>query len=165
MSQLTYTLDNPVAVEGALYDGAMVRDKVSALVELAAGIRVAKAVIKGTDDDQVVLPGLATDITGGLVTGVSFIDLTLETPVGGIPLYSENDSIPLMRKGRLWVITEGAAVKDAAVFVRFQNGDDVATFDGGFSGVNTADHDLLSTAKWFTSAGAGELAVLEVHLP
>lgn len=165
MPQLDYSLDNPIAVEGALYDGAMVRDKISALAELVAGIRVAKAVKKGTDDDQVILPTAAIDITEGRILGVSILDLTLETPVGGVPLYSTGDSIPLMRKGRLWVIAEDDCVKDAPVYVRFQNGDDVADFDGGFSGVNTADHDLLPAAKWFTSASAGELAVLEINFP
>lgn len=165
MSQTSYSLDNPVAVEGALYDVAMTRDKISALVELAAGIRVGRAVRKGTDEDQVVLPTLATDITGGLIRGVSFIDLSLETPVGGVPLYSEFDSIPLMRKGRIWMVAEGTAVADQPVYVRFQNGDDSATFDGGFSGVNTADHDLLPNAKWFKGAVAGELGVIEVNIP
>ena len=145
MSQTSYSLDNPIAVEGALYDVAMTRDKISALVELAAGIR--------------------TDITGGLIRGVSFIDLSLETPVGGAPLYAETDSIPLMRKGRIWVVAENTAVADQPVFVRFQNGDDSATFDGGFSGVNTIDHDLLPDAKWFKGAAAGELGVIEVNIP
>lgn len=167
MSQLSYSLANPIAVEGALYDGAVARDKVSALVELAAGINPGRCLIKGTDDDQVVLPTVATDITDGLITGVSFLDLSLETPVGTpqAALYAQGDSIPSAKKIRLWVVAEDAVTKNGNVFVRFQNGDGIATFDGGFAGATTVDHALSNHMQWFSSAGAGELAVLEINLP
>lgn len=131
-----------VIAEGAVIDGRMVS--------------------RGTDpDSQGLIPAAATDITNAdNVLGVSLRDQSRESSSSGDPQHEDKAVMPVLRKGRVWVYVEDAVTPDSDVFVRFQGGD-----EGMFrSDADGGDAAQLAGARFMSSAGAGELAQLELNL-
>lgn len=151
MSQTSYD-NQAVAFEGMLADNSP-RDVKSGLLE-GSTHRFGLAVSQGTSDDQVKSPEAAED-----VVGVLFHDHAMEERdlVAG-------DVKNVLTKGRMHVKVESAVVKGGDVYVRkvAGGGEELGAFrhdaDGG-------DAELLEGAKFDSSAGAGELAILDLNLP
>jgi hypothetical protein len=121
----------------------------------------------GLSDERAHLPQATGDITTvGKVAGISVHNHGVEQNKGGINNlgYEPQSAMNLLKKGRIYVTVEDAVVKGGLPFVRFVAG---ATEQlGSFrSDADTADAVALPNASYVTSAGAGELAVVEVNIP
>jgi hypothetical protein len=71
----------------------------------------------------------------------------------------------VLRKGRIFVRPEDAVTPTSEVHVRAVA--TVAEVAGAFRGTNdgtTDTIDITGFAKWHTSAGAGEIAILEIDM-
>lgn len=68
---------------------------------------------------QARLPRLATDITGGGFLGVSMADTSKEYNAGG---YIDGDAVPIVHRGRVYVISESIVAEGGAVYCRYASG-------------------------------------------
>lgn len=119
-------------------------------------------------DDLAVLPSA----TGFVFEGISvnrakgrIKDNSVSPPITGDAEYKEDESFPVLRKGRIWVIPEDAVTPASDVYLRHTaNG---VTFVPGRwrTDADTAKGDQITGARWLTTASAGQLAVLEINLP
>lgn len=151
MPQLTVTDFSEKAVEGGLVDTGFT-DKITNF----------------SDDTVPFGYGLHEDGEGksklpagaGVFRGVALHTVTVEQVAGSDLSYAPNNAIPVLRKGRVWVRAEDAVTADAQAFLR-QAGGNEGQFRSDVDGGNA-----VAVNAWFrTSAGAGELVILEVNLP
>jgi hypothetical protein len=121
----------------------------------------------GLSDERAHLPQATGDITTvGKVAGISVHTHAVEQKKGGINNlgYEPQSAMSLLKKGRIYVTVEDAVVKGGLPFVRFVAG--AGEQLGAFrSDADTADAVALPNASYVTSAGAGEVAVVEINLP
>lgn len=130
-----------------------------------------RALAEGSSDNVAALPS----VTGFVFAGVSVNraksrprDNSASIPVTGDATWKASESMPVLRKGRIWVIPEDAVTKNTSgVYVRFTQGASANQTVGRFRG--SADSgktdQITSGARWLTSASAGQLALLEINLP
>lgn len=73
--------------------------------------------------------------------------------------WEDKDSVPVLRKGRIWVTVKGAVVENDTAYV------DLA--DSGFEGLFTATStgNIATGGKFITAAADGALAMVEINLP
>ena len=121
----------------------------------------------GLSDERAHLPQATGDITTvGKVAGIAVHSHAVEQNKGGINNlgYEPQSAISVLRKGRCYVEVEDAVVKGGLPFVRFAAS--ASEQLGAFrSDADTADAVALPNARYTTSAGAGELAEVEINLP
>lgn len=121
----------------------------------------------GLSDERAHLPQATGDITTvGKVAGISVHTHAVEQNKGGINNlgYEPQSAMSLLKKGRIYVTVEDAVVKGDLPFVRFVAG--AGEQLGAFrSDADTADAVALPNSSFVTSAGAGEVAVVEINLP
>ena len=72
-------------------------------------------------------------------------------------IYSANEMVGLVRRGRIWVQINAAVTLDTPVYCIYSGS------AGQFRGDNT-NAVLVPTAKWVMSASSG-IALLEINLP
>ncbi len=116
-------------------------------------------VTKGSGEGLAVLPDATGEVTGLAGLGVTVRSHTQPQDAG----YADEDVMPVMKKGRVWVPVEDAVVAESAAFVRFVAGEGEAL--GAFrSDADGTDAVALPNAKFVTDAAAGELAMLDLNL-
>lgn len=163
MSQLTYTQDPAVALEGLAVDVSFDKDIITAIAQLT--IPFGRAVVRttgGAADDRppgCKLPVATGEVTGGGFLGFAMNDTTKEQ-VAGVASWLDNDSVRIMRSGRIWMIAEDAVTLGAPVFVRFAAGT-FPSLGAVRSNADTATAVALPGASFRSIAGAGELVVVE----
>ncbi|MFW6086150.1 MAG: structural cement protein Gp24 [Myxococcota bacterium] len=150
--QTEYNQNPDIGMEGQLAQPAQFQDIASGKVETEDGIAPGLGVVQGTEDDQVAI---ADD--SATIVGVSVLRVARETAT-----WAENEVMPVLKKGYIYVRVEDAVSKHGDAFVRHTapGSETVGAFrsdgDGGnarsFPGVFRSD------------AGAGELALLEVDV-
>lgn len=160
MSQTTAPLINAVVGEVGLIAESFgpwaMESKVS-----QAEVFVGRLVSLGAGDDEVAAPAASGDVTATAV-GVTARRLSRVSQAGAAdPSFPAGESLPVLRKGKIYVEVEDAVTKGGACFVNFQNGN-----EGQFrSDAAAGDAVALPGAVYRTAAGAGELAVVEINLP
>lgn len=164
MAQTSVDDVNEAAIEGLIYDISQERDIVSKLSAVAAIKPGHLGVWKATNPDNVVvLPVLTTDVTAGTAWGVAILDTSRETNAAGTGAdYLDEEAVPLMRKGRIWVVSEDAVdTVGLPAFVRFTDG-----VLGSFrTDADTADAVALPGATFrSTTSGVNQLVILELNL-
>jgi hypothetical protein len=82
-------------------------------------------------------------------------------PMTSLDEYSDKDYVPVMRKGVLWVLTEGAVTQYGDVYVRTAPSGPNVTL-GKFSFGAGAGKALFPKGRWLTSLTGAGLAVLEL---
>jgi hypothetical protein len=109
-------------------------------------------------DDYCRLPRLSTDIDGSCL-GVA-VSHTAQEP--GTTGYANHSSVSILNKGRIWMVAEDAVTLGDAVYVRY-------TANGAtkLPGMVRSDDDsskaaALARAKFASTAGAGELVLVEL---
>ena len=109
---------------------------------------------------KVKTPGAATDVTANFA-GIVASSHALESSESGDPQYAAKASLPVLRRGVIWVKVEDAVTINGDVYCNWQNGAEGQFRSDGDAG-NAA---LVPSAKYRSSAGAGELALVEINLP
>lgn len=162
--QLTYPLNMKKAFAGMLADSGFT-DKLSGAAQET--IPFGCAVLKGTADDQVKLPAVSGDVA--LIRGIALHTFAITNhPEVTLPSYVQYDAVSYIHKGRVYVQVEEAVAPGDAVFVRYggtaplQKGAFRKTTVSG-EAAQLSDGSMGSKAKWLSSAGIGEFAVLEVN--
>lgn len=148
--------------------------------EATAGIPFGICVAQGTADDGAKLVATTADVLIGIAVYGNHFATTVDgspelIPADGItyadPAIMPEVTFGVMRRGRIWVRTEEAVAPGDPVRVRGV----VTSNDTGYLAANaeqkgafrkTADDttdttDISAFARWCSTAGAGELALLE----
>ncbi len=122
---------------------------------------------------DVDLPVTVNGFTNGQVfQGVAIADPSVETVSGdAFGSYKDEEAVPVIRKGRLWVVSAVAITNllTDLVFVRSANqGGFPNGARGSFTNATTTDYEeITSGAKWVGAAtvGAVNFGLLELNLP
>ncbi len=153
--QTAYTAEQVVAQEGQRADLGLI-DIISKTAE-DSDFEYGKAVVRGTGDNQALLPAAGS---------VDFLGITEFTTAGVANasdehLYEENSEMNILRKGRIWVVTEDACVPGDDVYFRH-----VATGAEKFGALRTdadgTDATQIAGATFETTAVAGGLAIVQL---
>lgn len=157
--QTSYDLYPAAGYAGQIADLGAFTEKVSGLAQVAldAGLFL----VKGTASNQVKLPTATGEVTNNL-KGVAVYQ-SLRMPTGGANRYAIGDSLPVLRKGRIYVPVISVAVTDDMVPYIVHTGGDA----GKIRGDNAASNATAapSGVKVIIGAAAGGLAVVEINLP
>lgn len=109
-------------------------------------------------DDYCRLPRLSTDIDGSCF-GVA----VSHTAQSGTDGWEHGSSVTILNKGRVWMTAEDAVTLGDAVYVRYTangTGKDVGQVR---SDADTSKAAALTRAKFASTAGAGELVLVELY--
>lgn len=118
---------------------------------------------------EVITEPSAGDLAATNFRGVAIADVSREAISDDYGGYAQNDAVSVMRKGRIWVVSEDT-VDDLSkgVYVRFQNGSaPPAGTLGSFRATADADCQLMSMLRWIAGETIGgiEYGLLEINLP
>jgi hypothetical protein len=145
--QTTYSADMVKGFKGMLAEQFSMRQVDSGLVETAAvGLGVALAA--GSADGQYV--AAAADAA---VLGISLYEPTRELASGGSYEYAVKEEMPVLKKGRIWMIANGALAVGAEVAY------DPAT--GKVGAVSAGVTTLAMGVAVSSSSADGDLIVIE----
>lgn len=116
---------------------------------------------RGTVDETSKLLSANTDKLHGIVVHAQNFAKPVQLGDTGL---KPGITFGILRKGRIWVTPEDAVTPASEVHVRaVVAGVEVkGAFRGTDDGTDTID--ITGFAKWITSAGAGEVAILEVDM-
>ena len=135
------------------------------MCEESAGIKPGRGITAGTTKGkQALLPDAAADITtGGMFEGISLWVQGRE-PGGDDGEYEDEETMPVMRKGLVWVLTEDAVAYGAAVYCRhtISGSEEEGTFRSDADG---ADASVVPTAQYRSATSGAALALVEINLP
>lgn len=162
MSQTTAPLVNMVAGEDGLIADSVSPCQVETLVNASAPVYFGRLVsLDASAQGLAKVPAAAGDVTNSSA-GVVVRRLTKVTdPTLALPGYAAKDSVPVLRKGKIWVRVESGVTRGAAAFARHavsNQGQFRHDADGG-------NATLVPSAYYRTSASAGQLAMVEINLP
>lgn len=159
--QLSYA-DPAAGLAGGLADSGFT-DKVTGK-NTAAAVEFGRYVCRGDADGRIKAPALATDVTDEKVLGGIVLrdGLVVNFGIAGNAAYAQNNAVPVLKRGRVWVICDGAVTAGTSgVFVRYAG----TGVKGGIGGTSTGGETAaLPRARWLTSAADGGLAQLEINL-
>ena len=158
--QTSYALNAPTGLLGMPSEDWLKQiDTVIPTTAVAVGKFVVYDTTAGQVPNKAMLPSAAVQITGPRRGGFVILDPSRE---GGVD-YAALKPTPVMRKGRIWVLTETAIGRRVHPFIRF-------TVNGGNTPGNLrhdADTDKAVEQTQIitvTEAGAGELVLVEIDL-
>jgi hypothetical protein len=118
---------------------------------------------------EVITAPAAGDLAPTNFKGVAIADTSLESTDNAYGEYVDKESVPVMKKGRLWVVSADT-VDDLSkgVYVRFQNGSAApANTLGSFRATANADYQLMGdNVRWVASQTIGGVyfGLLELNL-
>lgn len=158
--QTTYAAGITAALEGQIADSG--RTDVTSKVaheSITAGRFTARQA-----NGRVKLPTQATDITGGVAEGFAALDTAREGALGtgGSAPWVAGDVVPVLRKGRIYVVPETAFNEGEAVHVRYGGVGDKGAVRNAAVASETA---ILPSAVFRNSGSASGLAIVEINLP
>lgn len=151
-----------VAIAGAKADASY--DSVRSFVneEASAEIPFGVVVCQGTADDGAKLPATSDAVLVGLVLHSNSYEISQELGTTGV---KPKCMLNVMDKGRAWVLVEEAVTPADRAYVRYASGLD-GTQKGALraTAVSLETIDATGQIRFLTSAGAGELAQVEIDM-
>lgn len=162
MSQTSYDMDQPIGVAGLLADASGSPKKTATYINPDDEIPFGRAVAKDSATDSACkLPdGAGVDIVGIAVRDSA----TEESDATAENAYATESAVAVLRRGRIYVVVEEAVTPDDAVFVR-HTANGLLTSLGIFRTDNDGGNALeITSARYVTSAGLGELAIVDINL-
>jgi hypothetical protein len=160
--QTTYSMEPAIAVAGQIEDrqGAYI---VSRSLETVTGLDAGVFCSKGASANQCKAIAAAGDVDAD-VLGVS-VYRPIKMPVSATARFAETETVPIIRRGRVWVKVQGDVADDSPVFVVHENA-------GGNAGqiradVGAGDNEATAfvAARVVRGGSAGGVALIEINLP
>jgi hypothetical protein len=164
MPQTTVSSALQKATPGLLADAAF-QDAVSCVVDLAAGIAPGLGVVRTANGDfAAALPTATFLIAAFLGVSVHSHKTKLSTSLDDNEKYEDDDVMPVLRHGRIWVKCESAFVAGAGAFVRFAAGAGGSQLGSFRTDADTATAVAVAGLRFLTSGSANDYGLLEVNL-
>lgn len=166
MSQLSYSVNMTIGIEGALVDTNRGKDTVSKVS--SADLPCARLLVRDAaiGDRGAKLPDADFGPSTGVVLGVLMWESAKVADGAAGENYSAGDSLPVLRSGRIWVRAEDIVTQGNNAFARYAAGAGGTELGRFRSDLDTAAAAAVPTARFFTSTtGADELVQLEINLP
>ena len=159
MPQLTYTFEMQPAFAGMKAES--VEDTVRSYVNEGAAAPFGVVFVQGSSDEAAALPSAASQFALGVAHHThAYAHQGLAGDLGIDTQCMAN----VMRKGTVWVKVETAVAPGDPAFYR-HTAPGVEQLGALRNDADVANADALGDSKFLTTAGAGELALLEVNLP
>lgn len=158
MPQLSIQADPDVAFEGQIAYPMLPRHVFTRFVNQVGGISFGQAVVRDSDN-KVKLPGQATDITNTF-EGFAVRQEYYEASSAG---YANGASLPVLRRGYIWVLTEGAVTEEGSVFARHTASGGNTVLGKVRADADSATAAQVPNAKFVTSTTAAGYAIVEVR--
>ena len=155
-----YTAAHVAGFEGQRVDLGLTN--ITSKVAQTGDIPFGRAVVRGTADNQAILP---------TATGQSFLGITEHTTAGSengsdLHLYEQYREMNILNFGQIYAYTEAAVVPGDAVY--FRHTADTAPLDvvGRFrDDASGGDADLVTGASWETTTAAGGIGIINLNTP
>jgi len=159
------TSSDYTAAHGAAFEGQKVDLQLANIISKTcetSDIPFGRAVVRGTGDDQCLLPS---------ATGQSFVGVTLHTTDGveqadGDHLYEQYREANILDFGEIWVYTEQSVVPGDAVYFRHTADTAPLNIVGRFrKDASGGDADLIQGAAFTSTTAAGAYAKVKLNAP
>lgn len=155
MPQLTVTATPNQAFAGLL-EAATTFETDSLAAEGAVGL--GKLVRLGTNKDKQCVQLSSATGQGALAYGFAPHNFNREQTTAGLVQYDDKETVPVVRKGRIWVETQDAVVKGATA--NYHLASQKLTDEAVTTGIEAIGGNLKVT--FLTSTSAAGLALVEV---
>lgn len=165
--QTSYSIDHAAGRLGGIADISMVQD-IETYRNPAGEVKFGHVASRAANSDEIKHPAAAADVTDEkLVRGVVLASHEMQSKEdGGLPGYVTGSVVPVMRKGRIWVLSENTITEGTSTVNVYWAVSSPMLQAGSFRGAsNSSFTAVLPKAKWKSSTtGAAQLAVLEIDL-
>lgn len=146
-AQTSYEINLEVALAGNIY-ALSPRNIVSFAAETTTAIEFGTVVSRGTDADNQAVAG------GAVPLGIVVRELAQEGAANtGAINVTNTETLAIMREGYIWAICPAGCVPN-----------DQVTYDAATGVVDAGGVTDLTGARWYTTAAAGELAVISIDI-
>ena len=154
MSQTSVTQYGAAAFAGLLADNGQT-DKMSFSVETAVGFGLPVAL--GTNKERQIVPLTTSVGQAALAYGVTLASHVVEQTSGGVAQYAAKDTAPVLKNGRVWMLTDDAVVAGAVANLKLSSG--LVTDEAVTTGIEAFTQ---FSARFITSTTASGLAIVEI---
>ena len=154
MSQTSVTQYGAAAFAGQLADNSFT-DKVSFSVETAVGFGLPVAL--GTNKERQIVPLTTSVGQAALAYGVTVASHVVEQTSGGVAQYAAKDTAPVLKRGRVWMLTDDAVVAGAVANLKLSSG--LVTDEAVTTGIEAFTQ---FSARFITGTTASGLAIVEI---
>ena len=154
MSQTSVTQYGAAAFAGMLADNGFT-DKMSFSVETAVGFGLPVAL--GTNKERQIIPLTTSVGQAALAYGVTLASHVVEQTSGGVAQYAAKDTAPVLKKGRVWMLTDDAVVAGAVANLKLSSG--LVTDEAVTTGIEAFTQ---FSARFITGTAAAGLAIVEI---
>ena len=154
MSQTSVTQYGAAAFAGQLADNSFT-DKMSFSVETAVGFGLPVAL--GTNKERQIVPLTTSVGQAALAYGVTVASHVVEQTSGGVAQYAAKDTAPVLKKGRIWMLTDDAVVAGAVANLKLSSG--LVTDEAVAGGIEAFTQ---FSARFITGTTASGLAIVEI---
>lgn len=158
--QTTYSSDMSTAFEGQKANLGLTN--ITSKVAEGSDIPFGRAVVRGTADNQALLPSA----TGQAFLGVTEMTTAWSENSSDLHVYSQYREMNIIDYGEIWVYTEQSVVPGNSVF--FRHTADTAPLDvvGRFrKDISGGDADQIIGATFETTTAAGGIAKIKINSP
>lgn len=152
--QLTVTQYGAASFAGMLADTGFT-DKLSYTAEAAIGFGV--PVQLGTNKERQVKVLTTSVGQAALAYGISVASMVVEQASNGTVQYAQYDTLPVLKKGRIWMMTDDAVAAGAVANLKLSSG--ALTDEAVTTGIEAFTQ---FSARFITGTSAAGLAVVEI---
>jgi hypothetical protein len=152
--QSSVTMYGAAATVGMLGDTGYT-DKLSYSAEAAVGFGV--PVQLGTNKERQVKVLTTSVGQAALAVGVSVASMVVEQTSGGVAAYAQYDTVPMLKKGRIWMLTDDAVVAGSVANLKLSSG--LVTDESVAGGIEAFTQ---FSAKFLTATSGSALALVEI---
>lgn len=154
MSQTSVTMYGAASTVGMLAD-TQFTDKMSYSAEAAIGFGV--PVQLGTNKERQVKVLTTSAGQAALAVGISVASMVVEQSSAGVAQYAQYDTVPVLKKGRIWMLTDDAVVAGATANLKLSSG--LVTDEAVAAGIEAFTQ---FSAKFLTATSGSALALVEI---
>jgi hypothetical protein len=155
MSQTSVSLYQPAAFNGMLADLSRRNDAMSYAAQAATPF--GSFVALGTNKEKQVTPLTTSVGQGALAVGVAIASHTVEQSSAGVAQYAIGDTVPVLKSGRFWVVTDDAVVAGAVANLKLSSGK--VTDEAVAAGIEAFTQ---FSARFITGTSGSALALVEI---
>lgn len=152
--QSSVTMYGAASTVGMLAD-TQFTDKMSYSAEAAIGFGV--PVQLGTNKERQVKVLTTSVGQAALAVGISVASMVVEQSSAGVAQYAQYDTVPVLKKGRIWVTTDDAVVAGATANLKLSSG--LFTDEAVAAGIEAFTQ---FSAKFLTATSGSALALVEI---